>query len=77
MLWSRSPEQLPFDGEVFDAIYSGGCLHHMLTELAGPEIQRVLAAGGRFAAVEPWQTVIHRVGTRIVRKREKNAYCKH
>jgi SAM-dependent methyltransferase len=69
-------EELPFQDEVFDAIYSGGCLHHMVTDLAGPEIRRVLAPGGRFAAVEPWQTTMHRVGTRLIGKREANAYCR-
>jgi SAM-dependent methyltransferase len=69
-------EQLPFDDEVFDSIYAGGCLHHMKTHFAGPEIRRVLTRGGRFAAVDPWQTTLHRVGTRIVGKREANAYCR-
>lgn len=69
-------EQIPFEDEVFDAIYSGGCLHHMSTDYAGPEIMRVLVPGGRFAAVEPWQTVLHRVGTRLIGKREANSYCR-
>ena len=69
-------EQIPIDDETFDVVYSGGCLHHMTTEFAGPEIQRVLIPGGRFAAVEPWRTFLHRVGTRLIRRREANAYCR-
>jgi SAM-dependent methyltransferase len=69
-------EQIPFEDSTFDRIYSGGCLHHMTTDFAVPEIRRVLVPGGRFAAVEPWQTVVHQVGTRIVGKREANAFCK-
>ncbi|MEQ7127295.1 methyltransferase domain-containing protein [Actinopolymorpha sp. B11F2] len=69
-------EQLPFVAGRFDAIYSGGCLHHMATEFAGPEISRVLAVGGRFAAVEPWQTPLHKLGTKVLGKREPNAYCR-
>ncbi len=69
-------EQMPFSDEVFDGIYTGGCLHHMATDFAGPEIRRVLVPGGRFAAVEPWQTVAHRFGTRVVGKREANTYCR-
>jgi SAM-dependent methyltransferase len=69
-------EQMPFPSEAFDTIYAGGCLHHMTTDFAGPEIHRVLVRGGRFAAVEPWQTVAHRAGTRLIGKREANAYCR-
>ena len=46
-------EELPLaDGSV-DAIYAGGCVHHMVTDLALPQIARVLRKGGRFSAVEP------------------------
>ncbi|MEQ7008239.1 methyltransferase domain-containing protein [Actinopolymorpha sp. B17G11] len=69
-------EQLPFGAGTFDAIYAGGCLHHMAAEYAAAEIGRVLVAGGRFAAVEPWQTVLHKWGTRMLGKREPNAYCR-
>jgi hypothetical protein len=51
-------------------------LHHMATAFAGPEIHRVLVRGGRFAAVEPWQTAAHRFGTRVIGKREANAHCR-
>lgn len=69
-------EQMPFPDEAFDAIYAGGCLHHMATDFAGPEIRRVLMKGGRFAAVEPWYTSAHQFGTRAFGKREANVYCR-
>lgn len=69
-------EQLPFPAETVDAMYAGGCLHHMATEYAAPEIKRVLASGGAFSAVEPWKTTLHTVGTRLIGKREANAYCR-
>ena len=59
----------------FDAIYTGGCLHHMREEWAAPEIARVLRDHGRFAAIKPWRTPLHTIGTRLVGKREPNAHC--
>ncbi len=69
-------EELPFEGGVFDAIYSGGCLHHMRTELAFAEIRRTLMDGGRFACVDPWKTLIHMIGTKVFGKRECGVFCR-
>jgi SAM-dependent methyltransferase len=69
-------EMLPFPDETFDVIYAGGCLHHLSTVHAGPELARVLVEGGRFAAVEPWQTRLHHAGTSLVGKRERNQFCR-
>lgn len=69
-------EQIPIRSELFDGVYAGGCLHHMASDYAAAEIYRVLAPGGRFAAVEPWQTHLHHYGTRLVGKREANPYCR-
>ena len=69
-------EQVPLLDGIFDGIYTGGCLHHMVTQFAGPEIRRLLKPGGRFGAVEPWQTSLHRYGTRVIGKREANAHCR-
>jgi len=63
-------EELPFERDSFEAIFSGGCVHHMVTEMALPEFARVLGAGGRFAAVEPWRAPFYRAGTRIFGQRE-------
>jgi uncharacterized protein YbaR (Trm112 family) len=39
-------EEMPFANETFDVIFSAGCLHHMRTDVAFPEIHRVLRGGG-------------------------------
>jgi len=68
-------EELPFISGSFDAIYSGGCLHHMVTDMALKEAARVLAEGGRFAAVDPWRAPLYAMGTRILGQREIGADC--
>jgi SAM-dependent methyltransferase/uncharacterized protein YbaR (Trm112 family) len=69
-------EECPFKANSFDRIYSGGCLHHMRTELAFAEIRRILTPGGRFSAVDPWKTALHACGTCVLGKREKSVFCK-
>lgn len=68
-------EEAPFANATFDGIYAGGCLHHMVTEMAFPEAARVLRRDGRFAAVEPWRAPLYSIGTKILGKREA-AYCR-
>ncbi len=69
-------ENLPCRSDQFWAIYAGGCVHHMSTELAFPEIARVLEPGGRFAAVEPWRAPFYDLGIRVFGQRERDAGCK-
>ncbi len=69
-------EELPFVDNTFDAIYSGGCIHHMRTEYAFAELQRVLAPGGRFSSVDPWKTALHGIGTKAFGKRECGVFCR-
>ncbi len=69
-------EELPLRADSFDAVYCGGCLHHMVLDLAVKEVKRVLRAGGKFAAVEPWKTPLHTIGTRILGKRERSIHCR-
>ncbi len=69
-------EELPFTAESFDVVYSGSCMHHTVTALAFPEIVRVLRAGGKFGALDPWRTPLWRIGTKVFGKREKNVYCR-
>jgi SAM-dependent methyltransferase len=69
-------EELPFPDRTFDAVYAGGTVHHMTTELAMPEASRVLRRGGRFAAIEPWRAPGYSWGTRIFGKREANPFCR-
>jgi uncharacterized protein YbaR (Trm112 family) len=68
-------EELPLTSDSFDIAYSGGCLHHMLVEEALPECARILRSGGRFAAIDPWKTPFHTIGTRIFGKREPGVKC--
>jgi len=68
-------EELPIRSETMDAIFAGGCLHHMQTEIALPEAARVLREDGKFAAVEPWHAPLYAIGTKILGKRE-DAYCR-
>lgn len=69
-------EEIPIGDGTFDAVYSGGCVHHMTTELAMPEIERVLNPGGRFAAMDPWRAPFYAIGTRLLGKREESVYCR-
>jgi ubiquinone/menaquinone biosynthesis C-methylase UbiE/uncharacterized protein YbaR (Trm112 family) len=69
-------EEIPLANASFDVVYSGGCVHHMTTDRAFPEIARVLRPGGRFAAIEPWRAPLYSIGTRICGKRESNPFCR-
>lgn len=69
-------EELPLQDATFDVVYSGGCVHHMVTSLALPEAARVLKDGGRFAAIEPWRAPFYSFGTRVFGKREENVFCR-
>lgn len=69
-------EELPFAENSFDAIYSGGCLHHMVTSAAMPEAARILNHGGKFAATDAWRAPLYSIGTKLLGKREPNAYCR-
>jgi SAM-dependent methyltransferase len=69
-------EEIPIVDDFFDVIYSGGCVHHMTTELALPEIARILKPGGRFACADPWRAPLHAFGTKILGKRETNVFCR-
>jgi uncharacterized protein YbaR (Trm112 family) len=69
-------EELPLPDGSVELVYSGGSVHHMTTELAFPEIARVLRSGGRFAAMEPWRAPLYALGTRIFGKREANPFCR-
>ncbi len=69
-------EEIPLADNTFDAIYSGGCVHHMTTELAMPEIARVLKPGGRFSSGDPWRAPLYAIGTKILGKREVDVFCR-
>lgn len=69
-------EEIPIADNTFDIVYSGGCVHHMTTELAMPEIARVLKPGGRFSSMDPWRAPFYSIGIKIFGKREVNVYCR-
>jgi SAM-dependent methyltransferase/uncharacterized protein YbaR (Trm112 family) len=69
-------EEIPVEDSYFDRAYSGGCVHHMVTERAFPEIKRILKSDGKFAAVEPWRAPMYSVGTKILGKRERGVNCR-
>jgi len=69
-------EELPFASNAFDGVYCGGCLHHMVVDLASKEVERVLREGGRFSAVEPWRAPLYAAGTRVFGKREEAVHCR-
>jgi uncharacterized protein YbaR (Trm112 family) len=69
-------EELPLISGSIDAILAAGCLHHMTSNIALPEIARVLRPGGRFAAVEPWRAPLYAIGTKLLGKREPAVYCR-
>ena len=68
-------EELPLVSEMFDGIYSGGCLHHFQIMSAVQEESRVLKKGGTFAAAEPWKAAMYTIGTKIFGQRESGACC--
>ncbi len=69
-------EELPIADGSIDSFYTGGCLHHMQTQIALPEVKRILCDGGRLAAVDPWNAPLYDWGTKLLGKRESNVYCK-
>ncbi len=69
-------EELPLASDSIDVVFSGGCIHHMRTEIAFPEIKRILRVGGRVGAVEPWRAPFYETGIKIFGKQENNPYCR-
>jgi len=69
-------EEIPLRDETVDVIWAGGCVHHMVTELALPEVARILRPGGKFASIEPWRAPLYGIGTKILGKREPDVHCR-
>jgi uncharacterized protein YbaR (Trm112 family) len=68
-------EELPLEDGYADVCFVSGCIHHTRTEIAFKEISRVLSAGGKFAAIEPWKAPGYTFGTKLFGKREANPFC--
>lgn len=69
-------EEIPFCDGAFDRVYAGGCIHHTITTRAFPQIHRVLAPGGRFAAIEPWRAPLYKIGISVFGKQERGVNCR-
>ena len=69
-------EELPVLPASVDMVFSGGCLHHTLTDLALFEAERVLRSGGKFGCFDPWRAPFYRLGIRVFGKREPGVFCR-
>jgi hypothetical protein len=69
-------EDLPLEPESTDAVIVEGCLHHTNTSEALREFARILVAGGRFGAWEPWKAALYPVGIRVFGKRDPDVNCR-
>lgn len=69
-------EELPLPPASVDIVFSGGCLHHTLTDLALFEAERVLKPGGKAGCFDPWRAPFYRLGIRVLGKREPGVFCR-
>jgi uncharacterized protein YbaR (Trm112 family) len=69
-------EELPIPPASIDAVFSGGSLHHTLTDLALYEAARVLRTGGKMGCFDPWRAPWYRIGIRVFGKREPGVFCR-
>jgi uncharacterized protein YbaR (Trm112 family) len=69
-------EELPFPEKSFDRVFSGSSVHHMVTEIALPEISRIMTERGKFAAYDPWRAPLYAIGTKLIGKRQPNLHCR-
>ena len=69
-------EELPVPPASMDIVFSGGSLHHTLTDLALFEAARVLRTGGRIGCFDPWRAPLYETGIRVFGKREPGVFCR-
>lgn len=69
-------EELPVPPASVDILFSGGSLHHTLTDLALFEAVRVLRSGGKIGCFDPWRAPFYRTGIRVFGKREPGVFCR-
>lgn len=68
-------ERLPVATASVDAYIAERCLHHTDVALALREARRVLRAGGRFAAADPWRARLHDVIRATVDRQPPGLRC--
>ncbi len=69
-------EELPIADASVDVVFSGGSLHHTITDMALAEAARVLRSGGRFGCFDPWRSPFYKIGTSLLGKREPGVFCR-
>jgi len=69
-------EELPIPPESMDVVFSGGSLHHTITDLALFAATRVLKIGGKMGCFDPWRAPFYRIGIRLFGKREPGVFCR-
>ena len=69
-------EELPLAPGSTDVLFSGGSLHHTLTDLALFEAARVLRKGGKLGCFDPWRAPLYRIGICAFGKREAGVFCR-
>lgn len=69
-------EELPLAADAVDRAFSPFCVHHMHTDLAFPELNRVLRSGGRFASLDIYDAPLYRLGIRLFGKKEAGVNCR-
>jgi hypothetical protein len=69
-------EDVPLPDGHLTAIISGGSLHHTNASVALVEARRLLTAGGRFGAWDPWHARLYNLGIALFGKREPGIECR-
>jgi hypothetical protein len=69
-------EDIPLGNGSVDALLSAGSFHHTDVPRALLEIRRVLRAGGKFAAWDPWHARLYDIGVALFGKREPGIECR-
>ena len=69
-------EDIPLESSSIDALLSAGSFHHTDIPQALIEIRRVLRAGGKFAAWDPWHARLYDIGVAVFGKREPGIECR-
>ena len=69
-------EECPLPDHSVDVVFSGGSLHHTITDLAFVEARRILRPGGRLGCFDPWRAPFYRLAVKLLGKREPGVFCR-